>query len=67
MTPKEQATLLYGKFYGIPLYIKTVKECCMIAVQTMLDEYPGQCPQGSWEMERHVYWKEVMEEIRKLP
>lgn len=66
MTPKEQAEILYGKFYGIPLYIKTVKECCMIAVQTMLNEYPAQCPKDSWEMERHLYWSEVEKEIQKL-
>ena len=63
MTPKEQAALLYGKFYGIPLYIKTVKECCMITVQTMLDEY-----KWDWQSDvRKQYWEEVMEEIKKLP
>lgn len=66
MTPKKQAELLYGKFYGIPLYIKTVKECCMIAVQTMLEEYGGPSPKDSWEMERYLYWKEVEKEIQKL-
>lgn len=66
MTPKKQAELLYGKFYGIPLYIKTVKECCMIAVQAMLEEYGGPSPKDSWETERYLYWKEVEKEIQKL-
>jgi hypothetical protein len=66
MTPKEHAKLLYGKFYGIPLYIKTVKECCNIAVNELLNEYPAQCPEDSYEKERYLYWKEVKQEIEKL-
>ena len=37
MTPKEKAKQLYGKFYGIPLYIKTVKECCHISVDEIIE------------------------------
>jgi hypothetical protein len=60
MTPKEKAIQLYNKFYGIPLYIKTIKECCYIAVDEILesgkdvDEF------------NDSYWLSVKEEINKL-
>jgi hypothetical protein len=66
MIPKEKAEELYMKFYGIPLYIKTVKQCCYITVDEILNEYPAQCPEDSYEMERYLYWKEVKQEIEKL-
>jgi hypothetical protein len=62
MSPKQKALEIYMKFYGIPLYIKTVKLCCHILVDeilTMRNE------QGSFivkETERE-YWKEVKQEI----
>ena len=66
MSPKEKAQEIYNKFYGIPLYIKNVKQCCYYIVDELLNEYPGPCPEHSYEMERHLYWKEVKEEIDKL-
>ena len=64
MTPQEKARQLYGKFYGIPLYVKTVKECCMIAVNEITNIEP------SISMDlieaRVKYWQEVKEEIQKL-
>jgi hypothetical protein len=36
MTAKDKAIELYNKFYGIPLYIKTVKESCNIVVDEVL-------------------------------
>jgi len=66
MTPAEKAQELYLKYYGIPLYIKTVKQCCTIAVDELLNEYPAQCPEDSYEKERYLYWKEVKQEIEKL-
>ena len=36
MSPQEKAHQLYDKFYGIPLYIKTVKECCYIAIDEII-------------------------------
>lgn len=36
MTPQEKANELYNKFYGIPLYVKTLKECCMITINEMI-------------------------------
>ena len=41
MSPSEKAIELYNKFYGIPLYIKTVKQCCHILIDEILqaDEF----------------------------
>ena len=36
MTPKEKAVYIFNKFYGIPLYIKTIRECCQILVDEMM-------------------------------
>jgi hypothetical protein len=66
MKPQEKAIQIYNKFYGIPLYLKTVKECCHILVDELLNEYPAQCPENSYEKERHLFWQEVKEEINKL-
>lgn len=63
MSPKDKAQQLYNKFYGIPLYILTVKQCCHIVVDEILaqntstpDDYGA-----SW-----TYWMQVKEEINKL-
>jgi hypothetical protein len=66
MIPSDKARELYLKYYGIPLYVKTVKQCCHIAVDEMLNEYPAQCPDDSYEKERHLYWMEVKNEINAL-
>ena len=39
MTPAEKAQQLYLKYYGIPLYVKTVKQCCIIAVDEQISLY----------------------------
>ena len=39
------------------------KQCALIAVNEMLNEYPSQCPKDSYEMERHLFWKQVKQEI----
>jgi hypothetical protein len=59
MSPKEKAQQLYGKFYKIPLYIKTVKQCCHIAVDEILQN-------GLFTFEDKKYWEEVKQEIDKL-
>jgi len=70
MTPQEKAKQLYGKFYGIPLYIKTVKECCHIAVdqiiETLSNDIKDLDVQGSVLIDLIIYWKQVKEEINKL-
>ena len=65
MTPQEKAKQLYGKYYSIPLYIKTVKECCHIAVDEIIANIE---PSVSMDVisARIKYWKQVKEEINKL-
>ena len=65
MTPKQKALELYDKFYGIPLYVKTIKQCCNIVVDEMLDiDYPATTFE---DLNKHVeYWERVKEEINKL-
>jgi hypothetical protein len=70
MSPKEKAIQLYNKFYGIPLYIKNVKEACVIAVDEILDTLNFDI--GNFDVNGSVlidlihYWKQVKEEINKL-
>ena len=64
MTPQEKAKQLYGKFYGIPLYIKTVKECCHIAVNEIIDDHFF--VDTEYSSRRVEYWRQVKEEIDKL-
>ena len=63
-TPKQKALELYDKFYGIPLYVKTIKQCCNIVVDEMLDmDYPATTFE---DLNKHVeYWEQVKEEINK--
>lgn len=68
MSPKEKAKQLYGKYYGVPLYIKVVKQCCMIAIDEILPIVEGyedalSASQRSDELE---YWEEVKREIENL-
>lgn len=74
MTPKEKAEELFGKF---AMYLRAnlmydeeanedAKQCALIAVDEILLEYPSQCPKGSYEMERHLFWEQVKQEIEKL-
>jgi phage gp36-like protein len=60
MNPKEQAEIMFNKFYGVPLYQKSVKDCCLIAVAFILNEY--KCSSDV----RKEYWEQVKEEIQKL-
>jgi len=61
MTPAEKAKELYMKFYGIPLYIKTVKECCYISINEIMNALDSNG--GGWDAK---YWEEVKQEIDKL-
>jgi hypothetical protein len=72
MTPKEKANEIFSKMYN-EVYdtygteIRFIaKQCALIAVNEMLNEYPSQVPKDSYEMERHLYWLEVKKEIEKL-
>jgi hypothetical protein len=67
--PKEKAEELVNKFTDVEdgeMYIGKAKECALIAVDEILDEFPSQCPSDSYEMERHLYWQEVKQEIESL-
>jgi hypothetical protein len=70
MTAQEKAKQLYGKFYGVPLYIKTVKECCHIAVdqiiETLNNDIKDLDVRGSVLIDLIIYWRQVKEEINKL-
>lgn len=65
MTSKEKAVQIYNKFYGVPLYIKTIKECCYLLIDEILNiEYPTIFLD---ELDSHIaYWQEVKNEIEKL-
>lgn len=76
MTPQEYAQFLYGKFYGIPLYIKTVKECCNIVVDQIIASRKDDAIFDDTFMstsEYHTphpmylsYWLQVKEKINEL-
>ena len=70
LSPKDKAQQLYNKFYGIPLYILTVKQCCHHAVDEILDtlnyDIQDLDVRGSVLLDLIIYWKDVKEEINKL-
>jgi hypothetical protein len=39
--------------------IETAKIHASRVCEEMLSEYPPNCPSGSYEMERHLFWKQV--------
>ena len=71
MTPKEKAKEIFNKFYGIPLYLKTVKECCHITANEVIahlpENYSVVSSKGSVDANRSLsYWLDVIKEIEKL-
>jgi hypothetical protein len=76
MTPAEYAQYLYLMYYGIPLYVKTVKECCNIAVDEIINSRKDDSNFDDTFLvtsEYHTphpmylsYWLEVKKEIDKL-
>ena len=46
--------------------IESAKRCALITVDEMLNEYPSQCPKYSYEMERHIFWQEVRQELLNM-
>lgn len=73
MAPKEKAKEIFDKMYLVedqmanyPMCFDTAKQCALIAVDEILNEYPSQCPKDSYEMERHIFWQEVKEELLKI-
>jgi len=74
MSPKQKALEIYMKFYGIPLYIKTVKLCCHILVDEIIEsrEDDGAFDDTKWGNSSEYYtphpmylnyWQEVKQEI----
>jgi hypothetical protein len=65
MTPQEKAIEIYNKFYGIPLYIKTIKQCCYIVVDEIISNIE---PSVSMDIisSRINYWEQVKDEIEKI-
>jgi hypothetical protein len=61
MTPKEKAEELYLKFYGIPLYVKTIKQCCHILIDEIL-----QADEFMMTERQENFWEQVKQEIEKL-
>lgn len=65
MNPKEKAAYLIVKYMSKVVSKRVAIECSLVAVEELLNEYHGPCPEGSYEMERGLYFKEVKEEIQK--
>jgi hypothetical protein len=65
MNSKEKAIEIYNKFYGIPLYIKTIKQSCNIVIDEIMQELTA-LPYGLEYLNRINYWLEVKEEINNL-
>jgi hypothetical protein len=65
MTPQEKAIEIYNKFYGIPLYIKTIKQCCNIVIDEVIANIE---PSVSMDVisARIKYWEQVKIEINNL-
>ncbi len=64
MSPKDKAIQLYNKFYGIPLYVLSVKQCCYILIDEILFalKYDMNDPTSA----SIKYWSEVKKEIENL-
>lgn len=61
MTAREKAIELYNKFYGIPLYIKTVKQSCYIVIDEVLFY-----ARAHGFIELVEYYEQVKEEINNI-
>jgi hypothetical protein len=76
LSPKEKAILLFNSFYGIPLYVLIVKECCYKAIDEIIEsrkDDPGFDDSLFMQNEYHTphpmylsYWIKVREEIKNL-
>ena len=71
MTPKEKAKELVDKYStyvvmwsgGIEVETQNVKQCALILVDEILNEFPNGI-KGSFEEKRKYYWQEVKQEIK---
>lgn len=60
--PSQMAKEMYNEFYGIPLYLKTVKECCQITINRMYS-VASACD----DVKLMNYISDVEKEIKKFP
>lgn len=75
MNPKDKALDLYFKHEkemriykknGFEYDGRKTKNCCLITINEMLNQYPSNAPKYSYEMEQHIFWNEVKNELEKL-
>ena len=66
MDAKTKAAYLVVKYMSKVVSQRVAIECALVAVDEMLNEYNGMCPEDSYEMERYLYFIEVKKEIEKL-
>ncbi len=77
MSPREKAFSIYNSFYGIPLYIKNVKECCYKVIDEIIESRKDDpaFDDTMWENASEYYkpnpmylnyWLKVREEIKNL-
>lgn len=66
MTAKQKAAYLVVKYMSKVVSKQVAIECALVAVDELLNEYHGPCPEGSYEMERYLYFAEVKQEIEKI-
>ena len=65
MTPAEKAIELYNKYYGVPLYIKTIKQCCNITVDEIKEQLITTLDNDVSAIHA-IYWEQVKQEIEKI-
>ena len=74
-TPEEEADDLVNSFYTDKLDqyktfgrhdYKFAVQSALLCVNKILNEYPSQCPKDSYEMERHIFWQEVKQELLNM-
>lgn len=61
MSPKDKAIELYNKFYSVPLYVLSVKQCCYILIDEIL-----QADEFMMTEEQEKFWEEVKKEVDTL-
>jgi hypothetical protein len=66
MDAKTKAAYLVVKYMSKVVSKRVAIECALVCCDEFMDEYPGPCPEGSYEMERHLFWADVKSEIEKI-
>lgn len=61
MNPKDKAIEIYNRFYGIPLYVLSVKQCCYILIDEIL-----QADEFMMSESQEKFWQNVKKEIEKI-